>query len=155
MEFTILIDPSFVVITLYIICLKRRKNIAFLLYGHALAQEPCPRDHEIFGWLFLGHHYLKLRLSDLCLGVEKKILKECIFTIWLIWPYLSARSIGHYYYTLSLSEPCSGVEIKRIVLKKIFFYTFYLKITSYWVRGHENNIFLSPNPTDVTKQIWL
>ena len=44
---------------------------------------PCPRGHEIynFGGPFHGHHYYILSLSDLCLGVEKKILKRIIFTI--------------------------------------------------------------------------
>ena len=34
--------------------------------------------HEIynFGRPFLGHHYYTLSLSDLCLGVEKTIVKE-------------------------------------------------------------------------------
>ena len=58
-----------------------KKNNAFSLYdlyGHALAQEPCPGGHEIynFGRPFLCHHNYILSLSDLCLGVEKKIFKE-------------------------------------------------------------------------------
>ena len=58
-----------------------QRNNAFSLYdlyGHALAQEPCPRGHEIynFGGPFRGHHYYILSLSNLCLGVEKKIFKE-------------------------------------------------------------------------------
>ena len=58
-----------------------KRNNAFSLYdlyGHALAQEPCPRGHEIynFGGPFRGHHYYILGLSNLCLGVEKKIFKE-------------------------------------------------------------------------------
>ena len=61
-----------------------KRNYAFSLYdlyGHTLAQEPLPRGHEIynFGRLFLGHHYYILGLSDLCLGVEKKILKEIMY----------------------------------------------------------------------------
>ena len=45
------------------------KNNAFSLYdsyGHALAQEPLPRCHEIlkFGRLFLGHQYYTLMLSE-------------------------------------------------------------------------------------------
>ena len=41
-----------------------------------LLKNPCPRGHEIynFSWPFLGHHYYILGLSDLCLGVEKKIV---------------------------------------------------------------------------------
>ena len=39
---------------------------------------PSPRGHEIynFGRPFLGHHYYILSLSDLSLGIEKKIFKE-------------------------------------------------------------------------------
>ena len=50
------------------------------LYGHALAQEPLPGGHEIynFGRPFLGHHYYKLSMSDLCLRVEKKTFEEIL-----------------------------------------------------------------------------
>ena len=43
-----------------------------------LHKNPCPRGHEIynFGRTFLGHPYYILCLSELCLGVQKKILKE-------------------------------------------------------------------------------
>ena len=38
----------------------------------------CPGGHEIynFGGLFLEHYHYTLSLSDLCLGVKKKIFKE-------------------------------------------------------------------------------
>ena len=64
---------------------KRIRNIVFSLYGHDPAQEPYPVGHKIynFGILFLGHHYFILRLPDICLGVEKKIKKQCIFTLCL------------------------------------------------------------------------
>ena len=41
-------------------------------------KNPCPRGHEIynFGTPFLGHHHYIRGLSDLCLGIEKKIFKE-------------------------------------------------------------------------------
>ena len=41
-------------------------------------QEPLPIGHEsfIFGRPFLGLHFYVLSLSDLCLGVEKKIFIE-------------------------------------------------------------------------------
>ena len=50
----------------------------FLLYGHALAQEPAPgvMKFTISRRLFPRHHYITLSLSDLCLDVKKKILKE-------------------------------------------------------------------------------
>ena len=40
-------------------------------------KNPCPWGHEIynFGRPFLGHHYNIFSLFNLCLGVEKKILK--------------------------------------------------------------------------------
>ena len=41
-------------------------------------QNPCPGGCEIYnlGRPFLGHHYFINSLSDLCMGVKKKILKE-------------------------------------------------------------------------------
>ena len=63
------------------------RNDAFSLfdiYGHALAQDPCPGGHEIynFGRPLLGHHYYILSVSNLFMGVEKNICREiCIFTI--------------------------------------------------------------------------
>ena len=41
-------------------------------------KNPYPGDHEIynFGRPFLAHHYYIFGLSDQCLRVEKKILKE-------------------------------------------------------------------------------
>ena len=41
-------------------------------------QNPIPGGHEIhnFGRPFLGHHYYLLSVSDLSLGVDKKIFKE-------------------------------------------------------------------------------
>ena len=41
-------------------------------------KNPYPGGHEIynFGRRFLGHHYYILGFSDLCLRVEKKILKK-------------------------------------------------------------------------------
>ena len=42
-----------------------------------LLKNPYPGGHEIynFGRPFLGHHYYIFNLSDLCLGVKKKIFK--------------------------------------------------------------------------------
>ena len=46
-----------------------------------LHKNPCPEGHEIynFGGLFLGYHYYTLSMSDLCLGVDKKIFMEIIY----------------------------------------------------------------------------
>ena len=86
MRFTIFADPSSVIIAVYVICLihalvktkKKRINIAFSPYGHTPAHEALPWGHEIynFGSLFFSHHNYFLSSSDLCLGVEKKVLKE-------------------------------------------------------------------------------
>ena len=51
-------------------------------------KNPYPRGHEIynFGRPFLCHHNYILRLSFLCLGVEKKILKIHYITYMAIPP---------------------------------------------------------------------
>ena len=130
MKFTILVDPSSVIITIYLVCLiygmpgsraeDFKRNNAFSLndlYGHAPAQEPLPRGQIIYnlGRPFLGHQYYTLSLTEAGLGVEYKIFKE-----------------------------------------KHKFYTFYPQITSPWDGGggHEIYNFLSPDPTDATYQIW-
>ena len=64
---------------------------AISLYNHTLPKHPCPGGHEIhnFGSLFLGLHNYILSLSVVCLGVEKKILKE----------------IMHFHYTTCMTTP--------------------------------------------------
>ena len=56
----------------------------------------CPGGHEIYnlGRPFFGHHYYLLSLSDLCLGVKKKIFKGIMHFhyITLIWPCPSKRN---------------------------------------------------------------
>ena len=44
-------------------------------------KNPCSGGHEIkiLGGPFLGYYYYTLSLSDLCLGVEKNILKEIMY----------------------------------------------------------------------------
>ena len=84
----------------------------------------CPRGHEIynFGRPFLGHYYYIFGLSDLCLGVEKKIFKEIMHFYYMTymatpwhknpcpWGHEIYNSgspfFCHHYYTLSLSKPC-------------------------------------------------
>ena len=89
----------------------------------------CPRDNKInnFGRPFLGHHYSTFSLSDLCLGVEKKIFKESVHfhymtimtTSWYKIPYPGGHIIYnlsrpfngyHYYALLNLSESWQRVE---------------------------------------------
>ena len=84
----------------------------------------------IFGRPFLGHHYYILSLSDLWLGVEKKIFKEykCnAFPLYELYGHVIAKEplswgheiynfgrpfVGHHYYTLKLSDPCPKVKKK-------------------------------------------
>ena len=81
--------PILVIITLYLVCLSmpgsreenflRKMHFHFMTYMATPQQKnPCPGDYEIynFGRPLLFNHYSILGLSDLCLGVEKKILKE-------------------------------------------------------------------------------
>ena len=95
-------------------------------------KNPCPRGHEIynFGRPFLGHHYYILGLSDLCLGIEKKIFKEIMhfhYMTYMATPkhknpcprgheiYNFGRPfLGYHYNILGLSDLFLGVE------KKIF-----------------------------------
>ena len=74
-------------------------------------------------------HVYILSLSDLCLGVEKKIFKEIrhfYYITYLAMPlqknpcpggheiYKFDRPLlGHHYYMLSLSDLCLGVEKKN------------------------------------------
>ena len=136
-KFTILVDPSVVIITIckHLICLihapvqPRREEI---LHFHYMAmpqhKNPCPRDHEIdnFGRPFLGQHYYILSLSDLCLGVEKKISKEILHFHYMTYMAMTQHKnpcsggleicnfgrpfLGHHYYILNLSDLCQRVE---------------------------------------------
>ena len=85
-----------------------------------------------FGRPFLGHPYNTyiLGLSDLCLGVEKKIFKEILqfqYITCMAMPLhkkpcprgheiknFGSPFLGHHYYILGLSDQCLGVE-KKIV----------------------------------------
>ena len=85
MKFTNLVDPSLVIITTDL-CLGVEKNIfKEIMHFHYMTymvmpqhKNPCVGGNEInnFGRHFLGHHKYILGLSDLCLGVEKKIFKQ-------------------------------------------------------------------------------
>ena len=59
-----------------------------------LHQNPCSGGHEIYnlGRHFLDHHCYLLSLSDVCMGVEKKILKEIIHFHYMIWPHPSTKT---------------------------------------------------------------
>ena len=51
--------------------IDRVENIAMPYH-----QNPSPGDDHDFGRPFLSHRYFILSLSDICMGVEKKIFKE-------------------------------------------------------------------------------
>ena len=56
-------------------------------------KNPWPRVIKLTIQVDLGHHYLKLSLSELCLEVEKKIFKEIMhFHYILLWPHLRTRT---------------------------------------------------------------
>ena len=50
---------------------------------------PCPRGQEIYNLsrIFLGYYYNILNLSELCLGVEKKIIKEIMHFHYMYMTY--------------------------------------------------------------------
>ena len=89
MKFTILADPSLVIITINLVCLfnawesrekrlfKKVMHFTMIYMATPLHKNPCPWGHEIYNFLasFLGHHNYIFSLSNLCLEVEK-ILKE-------------------------------------------------------------------------------
>ena len=97
-------------------------------------KNPCPGGHEIynFGGPFLGNHYYILSLSNLCLGVEKKIFKEIMhfhYVTYMATPQhknpcpggheiynFGGPFLGHHYYILGLSDQCLGGE-KKIFLR--------------------------------------
>ena len=112
-------------------------------------KNPCPRGHEVhtFGRPFLGHYYYILSLSDLCLGVKTKILKEIMHFHYMTNMATPQNKnpcprgqemfnvcrplLGYHFFILGLSDQCPGVEKK---IKKLYqFYIFYLEIISPWV----------------------
>ena len=127
MKFTILEDPSLVIIYYYILslsdlCLGVKKILKGIMHFHYIG------GHEIkhFGKSFLGHHNYTLSLSQPCPWVENEIFKE----------------------------PCPWVE--KEIFKEIHqFYTFSPKLPPPGGGGHEIYNFLSPCPTNATYQIWL
>ena len=74
------------ILSLSVLCLGVEKKIfKEIMHFHYMTymatpynKNPCPGGHEIynFGGPFLCHHNYILSLSNLCLGVEKKIFKE-------------------------------------------------------------------------------
>ena len=90
-----------------------------------------------FGTPSLGHHYYTLSLFDLCLGVEKKILKETMHfhsMTYMATPehknpcpwgheiYNFGRPfLGHNNYIFGLSDQCLRVE-KKIVKEIMHFH---------------------------------
>ena len=123
-----------------------------------LHKNPCSRGHEIykFNRPFLGHYYYILGQSDLCLGVEKKIVEEIMhlhYSTYLSTPqhknpfprgheiYKFGRPfLGYHYYKLGLSNLCLGVE-KKIVKEIIHFHCIIYMTTpqqkNTCPRGHE------------------
>ena len=64
-------------------------------FHNGYTQEPLPWGHEIytFGRTSIAHHfYITLTLSDLCLGVEEKVLKKKdAFSLYTLYGHVLAQ----------------------------------------------------------------
>ena len=169
MKFVIWVDPSFVIITIDQ-CLGVKKKIfkgiiiftIWLIWPHPSARIPAPgvTKFQILVDPSLSYLNYILSLSDLCLGVKKKILKEMMHFHYMTYIAIPQRKnpcpggneiynlgrpfLGHHNHT------CPWVEKK--IFKEI--HQFYSKITAPFAGGHEIYNFFSPYPTDATFQIW-
>ena len=123
-----------------------------------------------FGRPFLVHHYYIHSLSDLCLGVEKKIFKEIIHFHHVTFmttsqPRIPAPEVMKF--TILVDPPLVSIttylvclifawEQKRRLYKKYINFTLFTpELPPLVGGGHEIYNFLSPYPTDTTYQIWL
>ena len=141
MKFTILVDPSLVITTLYLVCLiyawEQSRRFLEILHFHYLTymatpyhKNPCLGGNEIynFGRTFLCNHHYILSLSDLCLRVKKKNFKGIMHFQYMTYMATPQQKnpcpggheifnfgrpiIGHNYYILGLSDQCLGLEKK-------------------------------------------
>ena len=76
---------------------------------------PCPGSHEIynFGGPFLGQHYYPLSLSDLCLGVEKILIKIIYFHY--ITYMASHQHIRIMKFTIILEDPSLAIFVVYLI----------------------------------------
>ena len=90
MKFTIMADPSLVIIALYLLIYlihalvwtRRGEELLHVQYiTTPQHKNSYPVGNLIYnsGRLFIGHHYFTFSLSDLCLSEEKRILKELMY----------------------------------------------------------------------------
>ena len=82
------------------LCLCEEKILKEIMHFHnmtTLHKHPCPRGHEIYNFSrpFLGHHNYTFSLSVLCLGVEKKILKEIMYFYYIMSQHKNPCPRGH------------------------------------------------------------
>ena len=91
------------------------KEIVYFHYITYMAtlyrKNPCPGGHESynFGRPFLGHHHYIYSLSDLCLGVKKKIFTQKITSPWgrgRSWNLQFLVSLPYRCYILNLVKIC-------------------------------------------------
>ena len=110
---------------------EEKKYCIFTIWPLPQYKNPCP--HEIYNFcrLFLDHHYYTLSLSDLCLGVEKRILNDIMHfsvPVYDLCPRgheiqnFGRPFLSHHYNILDFSDPCLGVAIKKIFRKIHQFY---------------------------------
>ena len=122
LKFTILEDPSLVIISLYLICLihsvnkKRRRNIACSLYDQALAQESLP-------WGVMTFTILVKHSSDVInLGTDS--LAE-LFGLWLMVELFGSqlmaelfgsRLMAEMFWSRPMAEMFGSDELCQLVL---------------------------------------
>ena len=122
------LGDHYYILSLFDLCLGVEKMIFIgQIYFHYTTymatpqrKNPCPWGHEInnFGRPFLGHHYYILSMSDLCLGVEKKIFQE-IHQFLNFYPKITPLGGGGHerrWVILSSQEP-TEVQISKLKLK--------------------------------------
>ena len=128
---------------------KMRKNIAFSLCGHDLTQEFQPRGTWNLQFLvdFSLVSIVILCLSGLCLGLEKRILKEIMHFLYHLYGHTLAQEPlprgGGVMKFIILVDPSLVIITKyalfvwttpwsRFLKKYINFKVFTLKVTSPW-----------------------
>ena len=139
-KFTILVDPYFVIINLYLVCLiyvwEYRNFFLEIIHFHYIwfiwprpttrTSTPWVMKLTFFCRLFLGHYNYKYSLVEPCAGVEKKsfrelhqfdffLLQKYLLLAWRIWNLYCFVSLLYRYYILNLVKigPV-GLEIKML-----------------------------------------
>ena len=143
-----------------------------MTYGHALISEPLHLGswNLKLGWPFLGHSYFILSLSDLCLGVKKKIFKGIMLAHYMTYghaPRTRTPAPGVMECT-NLVDPSLVITTihfvclnhapelrRRFFMKYINFTIFNPKLSPLRVGSWNLHKCLSPYSTTAAYHIWL